>query len=181
MGIEAKVPGVREELKRHRAEIAELTRTIGATKEGSVEMSDFLEVRSMIGRHETEIAGLRQARLDTWSPPLSRGPAESINSRLPVPICSGDRTTLPNFLKLFRTWTLAHHAENAIVTSEPIHVVGKDRVELDSTHGREKVNQSIAVWTVLVKGIERDKTLLNMVFTAASSSEAWKNSFEHGR
>ena len=37
-----------------------------------------------------------------------------------------------------------------------------------------KVNQSIDVWTGLVKGIEKDQTLLEMLITAGSSSEAWK-------
>ena len=37
-----------------------------------------------------------------------------------------------------------------------------------------KVNQSIDVWTGLVKGIEKDQTLLDMVITAGSYSEAWK-------
>ena len=95
-------------------------------------MPDFLEVRSMVGRQETKYFGLRQARLDTLSPTLSRGPAES--SRLPVPIYSGDRSTLPNFLKLSRTWTMAHAEENAKATNELVHVVGKDNDELDNAH-----------------------------------------------
>ena len=69
---------------------------------------------------------------------------------------------------------MAQDAEKAKVTSEPIRVVGKERVELGITHWREKVNQSIAVWKKLVKGIERDKTLLDMIITAGSPSEAWK-------
>ena len=69
---------------------------------------------------------------------------------------------------------MAHDPENAIVTSEQIRVVGKDREELDNGHGRENVNQSTAVWTGLVKGIERDKPLLDVVITAGSPSEAWK-------
>ena len=36
------------------------------------------------------------------------------------------------------------------------------------------MNQSIAVLTGLVKGIERDKALLDIVITAGSPSEAWK-------
>ena len=150
----------------------ELARRIGAIKEGSVQMSDFLEVRSMVIRFETEIAGLRHARLDTPSPTLSRVPAES--SRLPVPIYSGNHSILPILLKLFRTWILAHDAENAIVTSEPIRVVGKHRVYLDNAYEKQKVNQSIAVWTGVVRGIEWDNDLLNMVVTAGSPSEAWK-------
>ena len=37
-----------------------------------------------------------------------------------------------------------------------------------------KVNQSNVVWTGLVKAIEKDQTLLDMVITAGSPSEAWK-------
>ena len=54
---------------------------------------------------------------------------------------------------------MAHDAGNALVTCEPIRVVGKERAELDNAHGREKVNQSIAAWAGQVKRMERDKTL----------------------
>ena len=67
-----------------------------------------------------------------------------------------------------------HDATNAIVTSEPSRVVGEDRETLDSAHVRNKVNESITVWIALPKGIERDKTLLNMIIRAGSPSEAWK-------
>ena len=71
-GIAELVPDMREELERHKAETAELSRRTDAVKEGSMKMSDFLELlRNMVGRHETKISGLRQARLDTPpSPPL---------------------------------------------------------------------------------------------------------------
>ena len=106
------------------------------------------------------------------SPTLSRGPAEG--SRAPVPVYSGDRSTLSNFLKLFQTWTLTHDAGNSLVNSEPIRVVGRKRTDLDNARGKENVNQSIAVWRGLVKGIEKYKILLDMVITAGSPSEAWK-------
>ena len=127
----------------------ELTRGTSTIKEGLVHFpdSDFLELRRMVGRHEAEIASLRQARFDL-SPTLSRGSAEG--RRAPVPVYSGDRSTLPNFLKLFQTWTLTHDAGNALVTPDPIRVVGRGWAELDSAHGREKVNQSNAVWIELV-------------------------------
>ena len=54
-------------------------------------------------------------------------------------------------------------------------MVGKDWDELDNVHRREKVNQPIAVWIGLAKVIERDKTLLDMVITVGSPSEAWKS------
>ena len=89
-----------------------------------------------------------------------------------MPVYSGGHSTLSNFVKLFQTWTLLHEAGNALVTEDPVQVVGHERSELESTHGREKVNQSIAVWTGYVKGIEKDETLLDMVITAGSPSEA---------
>ena len=67
-----------------------------------------------------------------------------------------------------------HEAGNVLDTEDPIRVVDRECAELESTYGREKANQSIAVWTGLVKGIEKDKTLLDMVITAGSPSEAWK-------
>ena len=166
MGIAESVPQMQEELERLRARTMELTRGLSAVREGRVDYSIFLELRETVGRLQTEVISMR------ISPTLSRVPTEG--SRAPVPVYCGDRTTLPNFLKLFQTWTLSHVAGNALVTDEPVRVVGHERSELESIHGREKVNQSIAVWTGLVKGIEKDKTLLDMVITAGSPSEAWK-------
>ena len=69
---------------------------------------------------------------------------------------------------------MLHVAGNAPVTEDPVRVVGHERSGLEITHGREKADQSIAVWTGLVKGVENDKTLLDIVITAGSPSEAWK-------
>ena len=133
---------MQEELERLRARTVELTRGISIIKEGLVNLSDFLELRGTVGRLEAEITSLR--------------PAES--SRAPVPVYCGDRSTLSNFPKLLQTtWTLLHEAENALVTDDPFRVVGRERSELESTHVREKVNRSIAVWTGLVSRIEKDK------------------------
>ena len=76
MGIAERVPCMQEELECLRAKMVELTRGFNTIKEGLVHFSDFLELRSMVGRDEAEIASLRQARFDTLSPTLSRGPAE---------------------------------------------------------------------------------------------------------
>ena len=76
MVIAELVPDMRKELGGHKEEIAELPRKINAAKESSVKMSgSFIELQSMIGWHKTENAGLRQARLGTPSPTLSREPA----------------------------------------------------------------------------------------------------------
>ena len=60
------------------------------------------------------------------------------------------------------------------MTEVPVRVVGHECPELESIHGKEKVNQSIAVWAGLVKDVEKYKTLLDMVIAAGSPSEVWK-------
>ena len=108
MGIAESVPRVQEELERLKDKMVDLTRGISTIKEGLVNFSDsdFLELRSTVGRHEAKIARLRKARFDTLSSTLSRGPADG--SRAPMPVYYGDHCTLYDFLKRFQTWTLTH-------------------------------------------------------------------------
>ena len=169
LGIAESVPHTQEEMERLRARTVELTRGLSSEREGRVSLSDFLELRGTVGRLHAEMSNL-QARVDISST-LSRA---NEGSRAAVPVYSGDRSTLSNYLKLFQTRTWSYAAGNVLVTEVPVRVVGNERPELENIHDREKVNQSIAVWTGLVKGIEKDKTLLDMVITAGSSSEAWK-------
>ena len=170
LGTAESIPHMREELERLRARTTELTRGLSSEREGRVNLSDFLELRGTVGRlHQAEMSNL-QARVDISST-LSRA---NEGSRAPVPVYSGDRSTLSNYLKLFQTWTSSYAAGNVLVTEVPVRVIENERPELKNICAREKVNQSIAVWTGLVKGIEKDKTLLDMVITAGSPSEAWK-------
>ena len=97
LGSAESVPHMKEELERLRARMVELTRGLSIAKEGLVFFSDFLELRGTVGRLEADTTSLR-ARIE-MSPTLSRGPTEG--SRAPVPVYSGDRSTLSNFLKLF--------------------------------------------------------------------------------
>ena len=159
---------MQEEPERLRARTTELTRGLSPEREDRVKFSDFLELRGTVGRLQAEMSNL-QARVDISST-LSRA---NESSRAPVPVYSGDRSTLSNYLKLFQTWTSSYVVGNVLVTEVPVRVVGHDRPEQEDI-GREKFNQSIVVWTGLVKGIEKDKTLLDMVITAGSPSEAWK-------
>ena len=141
--------------------MVELTKEFSTIKEGLMHFSDFLELRSTVGRHEAEITSLRQARFD-MSPTLSRGSAEG--SRAPVPVYSGDRSTLSNFLKLFQTWTWTHDVGNALVTSEPNRVVGRERAELESvlrTTSEARVNRRLRRYYLIV-------LLLPNIFTLAS-------------
>ena len=68
MGIAERVPRMQEELERLKAKMVELTRGFSTITEGLVHTSDFLEVRSTVGRHEAKIVNLRHARFDTLSP-----------------------------------------------------------------------------------------------------------------
>ena len=99
MGIAESVLRMREERERLRAKLVELTQGFSIVREGLVNSSDFPELRGMAGRHEAEITTLRQARFD-MSATLLCGPAEG--SRAPVPVYSGDCSTLSNFFKFFR-------------------------------------------------------------------------------
>ena len=100
LGIAESVPRMQGELERLRARLVELTRGFSTVQEGLVTFSEFLELRGTVVRHEAKVAGLRQARFG-MSPTLSHGPAEG--SSASVPLFSGDRSTLSNFLKLFQT------------------------------------------------------------------------------
>ena len=99
LGIAESVPHMQDELERLRARTMELTRGLSSVREGQVNFSDFLELRGTIGRLQVEITSFRK-RIEI-SPTRSRGPAEG--SRAPMPVYSGDRSTLSNVLKLFQT------------------------------------------------------------------------------
>ena len=99
LGITESVPHVQEEVESLGGGMVELMRGLSAVREGQVKFSDFLELRGTVGRLQAETNSLR-ARIDI-SPTLSREPAEG--SKAPVPVYSGDRSTLSDFLKLFQT------------------------------------------------------------------------------
>ena len=72
-------------------ELEEVTRRLGSVQGSFVDVSDFHAVRSMVNRHDTEIISLRQ--------PVMSAPAPESTGKLPLPLYSGERSTLPNFLK----------------------------------------------------------------------------------
>ena len=115
---------------------------------------------------------MRQARLDKPSLALSRGPAlEVADSRFPYIIVTAAPWLIFSCIFERERWRMGRR--KCTINSEPIRVVGKERVELYNARGREKLNQSIAVWTGLKKETERDKTLLHvMVITTGSPSKA---------
>ena len=51
------------------------------------------------------------------SPPLNQ---QAGNDRFPIPMYSGERSTLSRFLKLFYTWALSNKSEDALNHSRPV-------------------------------------------------------------
>ena len=89
LGVAESVPHIQEELERLRARTSELTRGLSSEREGRLNLSDFLELRGTVGRLQAEMSNL-QAKVDISST-LSRA---NEGSRAPVPVYSGDHSTL---------------------------------------------------------------------------------------
>ena len=130
-------------------------------------LDDF---RVKIDRSKSEMINLRtQAELGSApSPALNQ---QAGDDRFPIPIYSGERSTLSRFLKLFYTWALSSQSENALNHSRPIIRTGDNsRRELERESGRHIMAQSLTVWNALTKVVEKDKTIADIVVGAKASS-----------
>ena len=95
--------------------------------------------------------------------------------RLPILSYSGERSTLPRFLKLFYKWTLSSQSKDALNHSRPIIMTGDNsRRELEREYGRQIVTESLTVWNAPIKAVEKDKAIADIVVGAKAPSEAWK-------
>ena len=104
-------------------------------------------------------------------PPLNQ---QAGNDRFPIPIYSGERSTLHNFLKLFYAWAVSFQPEDALHHSRPIIMTGDiSRRELEREQGRQIDTQSLTVCNAFTKAVNKDKTVADIVVGAKSSSEAW--------
>ena len=93
----------------------------------------------------------------------------------PIPMYSGERSSLSRFLKQFHTWALSSRSEDALTNSRPVILTGdKSRRELEIKYGRQIVAQSLTVWNGLTKAVEKDKSVAEIVVRAKPPSEAWK-------
>ena len=136
-------------------------------------LDDLLEIRVRIGRHETELVGLkRHGELGMApSPPPNQWTGRD---RFLVSICFGERSTLPRFPKLLYTWALSHQNEDALTHSRPIPMTGKKyRSELEREYGRRIVEQSLTVWSALTKAVKKDNIIEGIVVGAKAPSEVW--------
>ena len=114
-------------------------------------------------------------QVERGSEPLPPQNQQAGTDRFPIPMYSGERSSLSMFLKLLHTWALSHKAEDALSYSRPVTMTSKkSRSELEIEYGRRDVEQSLVVWSALTKFVEKDTTIANIVVGAKAPSEAWK-------
>ena len=124
--------------------------------------NDMAEIRDgtvdrTSNRYESDLADLRRQveRGSTLLPP----PNQQAGT-LPIPMYSGERSSLSTFLKQFHTWALSSRSEDTLTNSRPVILTGdKSRRELEIEDGRQIVAQSLTVWNGLTKAVEKDKSV----------------------
>ena len=162
---------VLEELRRLSCKIEDINRRFDASARTGKTLD---ELRIKVYCHEAEIVELqRQVELGLApSPPLNQ---QAGNNRFPIPIYSGERSTLHRSLKLFYTWASSPQPEDALNHSRPVIMKGNNsRKELEREYGRQLVMQSLTVWNALTKTVENDNTTADIVVGVKALSEAWK-------
>ena len=159
---------VLEKLRRLSYEIEEINRRFDSDRTG-----DTLEdLRVRVDHYESERTNLRR-QVERGSAPLSPQNQQAGTDKFPILMYSGER--LSKFLKLFYTWALSHKSEDALsYRRSVIMTTTKSRAELEVEYGRRSEEQSLVVWSVLAKAVEKDKTIADIVVGAKAPSEAWK-------
>ena len=123
-------------------------------------------------RYKSDLADLRR-QVERGSTPLP--PRNQQVGTFPIPMYSGERSSLSRFLKEFQTWALSSRSEDALSNSRPVILTGdKSRRELEIKYGRQIVAQSLTVWNGLTKAVKKDKSVTEIVVRAKTPSEAWK-------
>ena len=127
-------------------------------------------MRVKVNCHENEMADLRR-QVERHSTPLP--PPNQQAGTFPIPMYSGERSSLSRFLKQFHAWTLSSRSEDALSNSRPVILTGdKSRRELEIEYGRQIVAQSLTVWNGLTKAVEKDRSIADIVVRAKAPSEA---------
>ena len=150
-------------------EIEEINRRFG-TVDRTGNTLDALRVR--VNCYENDMADLRRQVGRGSTPLLSQNQQAGT---FPIPMYSGERSSLSRFLKQFYTWALSSRSEDALSNSRPVILTGdKSRRELEIEYGRQIVAQSLTVWNGLTKAAEKDKSIADIVVRAKAPSEAWE-------
>ena len=161
--------GTMKDVQLLKDEIEEINRRFGAIDRTGNSLDD-LRVRANC--HENDIADLRR-QVERHSTPLP--PPNQQAGTFPIPMYSGERSSLSRFLKQFHAWTLSSRSEDALSHSRPVILTGdKSRRELEIEYGRQIVAQSLTVWTGLTKAVEKDRSIADLVVRAKAPSEAWE-------
>ena len=162
----------REKVEQLLAMIEETNRRFEEFEKKSVTLDDLLGVKVMVDRHEAELVGLQRRRQEELGRVQSSEQAGG--ERLPIPMYSGDRSTLPRFLNVFFTWAISQKSEEALTHSVSVLMTGKkSRREMESKYGKRIVEKSLIVWSALTKAVEKDKIIADIVVGAKAPSEAW--------
>ena len=144
---------VLEKLRLLSYEIEEINRRFD-TVDRTGNTLDDLRVR--VDYYANEIADLRR-QVERGSAAMPPQNQQAGTDRFPIPMYSGERNSLPRFLKLFYTWALSHKSEDALSYSRPVIMTSKkSRPEFEREYGRRDVEQSLVVWSALTKTVEKD-------------------------
>ena len=161
--------GTMKDVQLLKYEIEEINRRFG-TVDRTGNTLDDLRVR--VNCHENDMADLRR-QVERHSTPLP--PPNQQAGAFPIPMYSGERSSLSRFLKQFHAWTLSSRSEDALSNSRPVILTGdKSRRELEIEYGTQIVAQSLTVWNGLTKAVEKDRSIADIVVRAKAPSEAWK-------
>ena len=161
--------GTMKDVQLLKYEIEEIYRRFG-TVDRTGNTLDDLRVR--VNCYENDMADLRR-QVERHSTPLP--PPNQQAGTFPIPMYSGERSSLSRFLKQFHAWTLSSRSEDALSNSRPVILTGdKSRRELEIEYGRQIVAQSLTVWNGLTKAVEKDRSIADIVVRAKAPSEAWE-------
>ena len=166
---------VPEKLRRLSYENEEINRRFDSLDRTGDTLDDF---RLRVDHYKSEMTNFRR-QVERGSAPLPPQNQQAGTDRFPIPIYSGERSTLSRFLNLFYTWALSHKPEDALSYSRPvIMTTKKSRSELEVEYGsRRNVEQSLVVWSALTKAVGKGKTIsawniLNSIVEDNSSNRA---------
>ena len=139
---------VLEKLRRLSYKIEEMNRRFD-TVDHTGNTLDDLRVR--VDYYSNEMADLRR-QVERGSASMSPQNQQAGTDKFPIPMYSGERNSLPRFLKLFSSWALSHISEDALSYSRPVIMTSKtSRSELEGEYGRRDVERPLVVWSVLRK------------------------------
>ena len=150
-------------------EIEEINRRFGTVDRTGSTLDDL---RVRVNCHKNDMADLR-GQVERGSTPLPSQNQQAVT--FPIPMYSGERSSLSRFLKQLHTWALSPRSEDALSNSRPVILTGdKSRRELEIEYDRQIVAQSLTVWNGLTKAVEKDKSVAEIVVRAKAPSEACK-------